>query len=122
MKTPLFEEKGTAMMESIAVLASLPLILGTVLTATYVSFARFWIDRQSYETVVCLGSLGTAQECERRLRSALNGALPFGEFRKLRVSRNASQATVHVDFHLGKRKIADLTTSRRLPLTAEVSP
>ena len=120
MASLLKQTRGSAIFESLSVMSVLPILIGAALSACYVSFARVWIERESYEAVVCLGSLAQTNDCEKELRRGIKRALPFGQLSRLLVTRSPNRANVEVTFALFDRPIADLKTTRGLPLANRV--
>ena len=112
----LHSEKGSVAVESTVTLLVFSMIISGGFAVLYISFARVWLDRQVYETLVCLSSTARTHSCESALRSRVDLALPIGELRRVQVSRTSSHAEVRLAFHLEEFKLIELEDSRRLPL------
>lgn len=112
----LHTEKGSVAVESTVTLLVFSTIISSGFAVLYVSFARVWLDRQVYETLICLASTARTHSCERALRQRVELALPIGELRRVDVSRTSRRVDVRLGFHLRDFKLIDLEDSRRLPL------
>ena len=114
----LYSQRGSVAVESTVTLLVFSIILTGGFFILYLAFARVWLERQTYETLVCLGSTTRPDDCERALRLKVRLALPIGHLESVQASRTSSRAEVRLSFAVLESKIIRLGDSRRLPLFA----
>lgn len=110
------DEHGMALIESAAALVFVIAFITMALTCMYASFARVWIARCSYEAAICLSTSASELSCKNTLRAAVTRMLPFGSASSPRVSRDAREAHVSLDYTFGEKLRIHHSESLKLPL------
>jgi len=72
--------RGSALIESIPVIAVLLTFTSGLLLAAYFLFAQIWIGYQSEQALYCVAEGRHAAQCERQLKMDIQAALPWGRF------------------------------------------
>ncbi len=108
-------QNGLALIESLATMAFCSVALVGGLTVTYVSFARVWLNRASYEASVCLSTPETTYNCEKALRESTARALPVGHIDSILLSRYRNSVETRVQWSVSEFKMKFLDR-RPIPL------
>lgn len=93
-------QSGQATVEAVALAPALAVILTVGLALAYLSFAKTWIARCTYESLVCLSTSTPASKCERDLRLAIASALPIGAVSSIHATRNSRRGSLDIRFSL----------------------
>lgn len=113
-------QSGTANIEATVALPALVILISGALSVFYFSFSLIWIERNSYEAIVCLSTSAPVRDCRERLKARLNHALPIGEIKHLQLRRAPSEARVEISFEVAKALPIKHQVSRRLPLKVKL--
>lgn len=111
--------RGTALLESIMACAALVTLISGGLGVAYFCFAKVWLDRSSYETLICLSSRETVADCDQRMRDDVHHGLSIGELKDLRLQRSRNQASISYRFEVNGKTIVRAENSLRLPLSRQ---
>lgn len=111
-------ERGATAIEAVVALSVLAAVITTGLAIMYLAFARIWIERCSYEAMICLASSKPEAGCERDLRHNIRAALPIGDLTHVSLSRTEDRAVVNVRFMMNGSEVIRHRDSRALPLIA----
>jgi hypothetical protein len=110
-------QKGSATVETTLSLSLVMTIVGGGLSIIYLSFAFVWLERASYEAVICLSTRLSQHSCEDRLRHETTTALPVGRISGLHMERTPARASVSLRFNIGGRDVFEHRDVRALPLS-----
>ncbi len=115
-------QSGAALVELAVAASVLVVIVSGGLAAVYLTFAIAWIERESYEALICLASRrGASHACEAKMRRRSEAALPIGRFTHLMLVRSADRVRVEARFAIAGREAIRHEDSRRLPLRWEAA-
>lgn len=118
MKHPASNQLGSATLEATASMAFMAFAITSALTLSYFIFARVWLERSTYELIVCLASQGQKSSCESVARKQAATALPIGKIGRLKTFPNQKSITAEIHFYVGGREIFRIKDKRRVPLTS----
>jgi hypothetical protein len=109
-------QNGTAALESTFAISILVPIVISGFAVIYFSFARVWLDRSSYEALICLSTESSQQDCEKNFRRQVDGALPIGTLSNVRLTRTRQHAEIDMRFAVADQNVIHLHISQTLPL------
>ncbi len=115
MSSPL-GSRGSVTVEATLSMSLLITMISGGLTLTYLCFAHVWLERASYEAVICLSTRASQAACDRKLRAEVGRALPFGQISDVNLNRRPDLASVKLQFSLGGKPLFEQRNSRALPL------
>ena len=92
--------RGTALVESLPVLIVFAVLVSGLLLATYLLFARAWIQWCAEQALYCTAVDPSAGRCRQQLESSLREFLPWGEVHAF-VSQGRQPWTVEVRWRYG---------------------
>ena len=113
--------RGSVTVEATISLSFLVTLISGGLTLSYLCFAHVWLERASYEAVICLSTRATQAACDGKLRADVRRALPFGQISDTDLNRRPNLASVKLRFSLGGKTIFEQRDSRTLPLQSGLS-
>ena len=79
-------DKGSALTEALPATAALFAFIAGILLATYLIFARAWIQYQSEQALYCLSEAKPVLVCRRNLEKKISAALMWGRPGDLRLN------------------------------------
>lgn len=112
-------ERGSAIIESMVAMSFLIIAIPMGFTLMYFSFAQVWIDRNSYEALICLSTSAAEGKCRDDFRTALDRVLHIGHLQSLTVQRLPFEAKIDVQFAISEKFRIHHRDSLRLPLEPE---
>lgn len=112
-------QRGSATLETVLSLSVVGTIVTGGLSVIYLSFAYVWLERASYEGVICLSTTASTRFCEERLRFETQTALPVGSVSDLHMDRTRAKASVNLRFSIFGKDVLEHRDTRDLPLYAE---
>lgn len=110
------DQRGFALVESIATLTFCSAALLVMLSTTYAAFAKMWLDRAAYETSICLSTPATTLICERTLRETTAQALPIGHVENVILSRGRHEVQTHFRWRFTPALALRVEDIRAVPL------
>lgn len=112
-------EKGSLMAEAALTMVALVGIVSGGLAICYFSFAHVWLERASYESLICLSTSASVSTCESKIRAMIRGGLPFGRLLSLQLERSENLARIDLRFSVYKHATLHLRQNLQLPLRTE---
>lgn len=113
------DERGFAAVEALATSALVIVLLGGGIAISYVSFARTWLDRNSYEASICLATDASREDCERRFRRNVERGLPIGRLELSLLERSDHEVSTRGRWKFNDTIDLEFSDQRRLPLRSE---
>jgi hypothetical protein len=113
---PTVDERGSATIEVLAGSVLVTALIGGGLAISYVSFARTWLDRNSYEASICLATDATRDVCEKRFRRNVERGLPIGKLEHAVLERGEREVATRGRWKLNDAVELSFEDRRRLPL------
>ena len=110
-------QNGSAVLETTISLSLVVTIVGGGLSILYLSFAHVWLERASYESVVCLSTREPQHSCEDRFRMEAKSALPIGRVSELHMERSSSHASIKLRFNIAGKDVFEHHDFRSLPFS-----
>lgn len=92
--------RGTTLVETLPVLIVFAVLVGGLLLATYLLFARAWIQWCAEQALYCTAVEQMSGPCRRQLESSVREFLPWGEVHSF-VSQGRQPWTVEVKWRYG---------------------
>jgi hypothetical protein len=109
--------RGSALVEVAVATSAVSAIVTGSLGALYLSFAIVWIERESYEALICMAARNSSPSaCETRMRRRSAGALPIGEFTHLVLARTQRSVRIEANFAISGHETVRHRDTRSLPL------
>lgn len=109
-------ERGTAMLEALAVSSLLVAVITGLFLAAYFLFARGWVEYQTEQSLYCLAE--NQFGCQFRLEQNVKRFLPYGSVLVNRLRGKTGQFEVHLTWkfqgvRLTVQKTLDLKSAAR---------
>jgi hypothetical protein len=108
---------GAAIVEMTVSILVVTSILVAGVSAAYISFVYVWLERATYEGLICLSTKASERACASELESSAKFALPLGKVADLHVLRTPNKATIALRFEYEKHVLLKHRDSLNLPIS-----